>query len=566
MRKKAGRNIRENLRNDIRKDVRNDVRKDIRKNIGEKVIALITGLVLLVLSVPAVAPTQEAVAASKYIKVEEFIKYLVEEMQYPIYKDTEDRYIDAAIQAGILKEGDFKDYSAYLIRTDCVVLANRAEKRMYGAYGYTEEVYEFLKGCEYFKGRLFYNVKGELFPKGETSDSYSAEQFLEEEVLPRITPCFKFENGLRVWYWIDTNDDGSTKAEYIEIGYPSSDPYNEIAIEPFEEDHYLIQAWKKIIDGDRRVKAVYDLRISDLDKIEKSKRQDVAEIVAKGIIKGYSNGMYVQSREFRGSKKITVSGAKSVVALVLDKYIRPQLSPDGQLIRTENLPKNSYEYPYILECFPNDFYEMRYDYVWMNSYKDGTMEKSTYDYPAELGNEGLLKSYEKHHSLGMKPYEYFDTIMEKAKQYLDCTFNVDYRTVDKEWIEKAADSYMPYGGTSIYDHIDEYLDAMKKNHVIVESSLISLEPSTLYRHETTFYVRAYVRYRISADSIDVEEDNELIFGSKYSTRLIDLKNGVWTYGYYDIDFGCSNINNSIYMEFGVDPFVGISDSIYKGYK
>ncbi|HKL79025.1 MAG TPA: hypothetical protein VJ888_01170, partial [Mobilitalea sp.] len=172
MRKKSGRNLRDNL---IK-----DVRKNVRKNVRKKVVALITGLVLLVLTVPAVAPAQEAAAASKYIKVEEFIKYLVEEMHYPIYKDTEERYIDAAIQAGILKEGDFKDYSAYLTRTDCAVLANRAEKDMYGAYGYAEEVYEFLKGCEYFKGRLFYNVKGELFPKGETSDSYSAEQFLEE--------------------------------------------------------------------------------------------------------------------------------------------------------------------------------------------------------------------------------------------------------------------------------------------------------------------------------------------------------------------------------------------------
>ncbi len=532
-----------------------------------RVITLFLTIVLGIAAIPAIAPTQVASASSKYITVGNFIEYLVTEMKLPVDQTSQTPYLDAAMKAGILSEGDFQDYSSYLTRTDCAVLANRADEYIYGAhYGFSDGVYEFLKGCEYFQGKLFYNTKGDLYPEGETFVSYKASTFLNEVLNPILDPYFKFEKGLRARYEDVFNEDDSIRGQYIMLGHPSPNPYNEIAIEPFNDNDYLIQAWKKIIDGDRRVKAVYDLRISDLKKITKSKRQDVAEIVAKGIIKGYSNGVYVQNREFRGSKKITASGAKGVVALVLDQYSRARISPDGQLIRTTNLPKNHSEFPYILECFPNDFYEMKYSYAWMNKYKDGTMDKSEYDHPIALGNEGLIKRYERRLSLGMKPYEYFDTIMEKANQYLECVFKVDYRTINQEWIDKLADSYVPFGGTSIYEDIYRYVDVMKKNHVIVENQLISVEPSTLYRYTTNFYVRAYVKYRVTADTVKVDEDYDLIFGDMASTYLVGINSGVWTYGYYDIMISGSNINDQSYMEFGVDSWVGISDAVYKGKK
>jgi hypothetical protein len=337
-------------------------------------------------------------------------------------------------------------------------------------------------------------------------------------------------------------------------------------VDPFKENDAIILAWQRIVDGERRIAAVYDKRISDLSKITKSKRQDVAEVVAKGIIKGYSNGKYIQNRSFKGSDKITVSGAKSVVKLAMDKYARAPISPDGQLIRTTKLPKNAAEFPYILECFPNEFYEMTYEFEFYDTFKAGTMEKSYYNYPVETGNNFILKEYKDVISVGMEPYEFYDTIMKQAEQYLNCVFNVNHRTVGQEWTKKVASSYMPFGGDNIYDYIDHYIKVMKQNHVVVENKVISLEPSTMYEYDSELYIRAYVKYRIIADTIKVEDDNELLFGSRYSTYLVGLKNGEWTYGYYDMKIGVSNVNDISYLEFGMEPWAGISDQALKGSK
>ncbi len=53
--------------------------------------------------------TQNAEAASKYIKVEDFIRHIVQEMEWEVDENSEQPYIDAAMEKGIVKEGDFKD-------------------------------------------------------------------------------------------------------------------------------------------------------------------------------------------------------------------------------------------------------------------------------------------------------------------------------------------------------------------------------------------------------------------------------------------------------------------------
>ncbi|NLY49131.1 MAG: hypothetical protein GX059_08960, partial [Clostridiales bacterium] len=87
---------------------------------------------------------QESKAADKYIKVEDFIKYIVQQMEWAVDENSDRPYIDAAIKEGILKKNDFKDYSAYLTRTDAAVIANRLDELVHQKCGYPEDVYEFL--------------------------------------------------------------------------------------------------------------------------------------------------------------------------------------------------------------------------------------------------------------------------------------------------------------------------------------------------------------------------------------------------------------------------------------
>jgi hypothetical protein len=533
------------------------------KNTKKRVVSLALSLILCLLSVSAAAPTKEASATSKYIKVDEFIKYFVTELKLQVDEYTETPYIDAAMKAGILKNGDFKDYNSYLTRTDCAVLANRIDKFVYGEhFGYADEVYELLKDCEYVDGKLYYNMKSKLYPEGETFRTYTPEQFLKDIILPRLKPYFKMDVELKTWYFEDLDMEGNTIAEYIEIGLKND---SISGMDPFKEKDAIILAWQRIVDGERRITAVYDKRISDLSKITKSKRYDVAEVVAKGIINGYSNGKYVQNRSFRGSEKVTDSVTKNVVKLAMDKYARVPISPDGQLIRTSNLPKNSDEYPYILESFPNEFYEMKFYFQRLKPYIENNMDRYDYHFPNETGDAYLNERYADYITVGMEPYEYYDAIVKQAEQFVKCILNVDYRTVGDKWIKKVEGSYAPTLD-DYNDEINRYLKVMKKNHVIVESRIVSAEPSTLYEYGGNYFIRVYAMYRISADTIDIEDDYNLLFGSLTGTYLVGLKNGVWTYGYYDVRLCGSNINDSSQMEFGMDPRAGISDGALKGSK
>ena len=71
-------------------------------------------------------------------------------------KTSKDPYIDVALEKGILKKGDFNDYSVYLTRTDAAVIANRLDELIHLKYGYPEDVYEFLKDCTLYENKLYY--------------------------------------------------------------------------------------------------------------------------------------------------------------------------------------------------------------------------------------------------------------------------------------------------------------------------------------------------------------------------------------------------------------------------
>lgn len=500
----------------------------------------------------------KAEAANKYIKIEDYIEYIVKEMKWDIDKTSKQPYIDVAMDIGILKEGDFKSYTEYLTRTDAAVIANRLDEIINLKYGYPQNVYEFLKDCTLYEGKLFYTTEGSLYPKGATRETYPEEIFHEEVVIPILDEYFKDDKwkdkGLRTGYKYLNDLEGNILKRYMEIGVvPKRAETFDIA--SFDEKSDVLQAWNVIHDYDRKVNAVLDKRISDIKDIPKAKRDAVASIVAKGIIKGYSNGLYVQNREFKGNKKITVSGAKSVIQMVLNSEKRAPISPDGQLIRTTKLPKNYKDYEYILESFPNKYYEMKYSFMFLSDYESGKIKKDEYAYPKEVDYRYLYDNfYHCQMKLDMDKYENYNIVLSKVEKYLQHIFNVDYRTVDDKWKEGLAYTFDQYGhDRRIYTWIDRYIEAMKKNKVVVESERISIEPSTIYDSRGRLYVRVYVKYRVTAKDMNAPS-NELLYGEYNS--ILETKNGVWRYGYYDIAI------RSSYNQWGVIPQNIISDWMY----
>ena len=321
----------------------------------------------------------------------------------------------------------------------------------------------------------------------------------------------------------------------------------------------LINRADEFLHGDKIDKTLLDFvlekRVSDIRKITESKREAVVKCFAKGIIIGYSNGYYIQNRKFNGSKNLTKSDAVAYINLIVNTKKRAKLSPDGMLIRTTNLPKNAKKYEYILACYPNSFYDKKFEFTLPKDWKN-SLEENDYEYPIKMSKTWkFINNYDEwDFSKEMEKYLYDWTSM--AEKYLHYIFNVNYKTVDSKWVKGLAALYGECG-TDMTKIINKYyIPQMKANHVVVESKIIAVEPSTLY-YDQDYCIRAYVKYRIKAKNIKVKQ-SKLIY-SQYPA-LDDLKNGKWRTGIFDIRFGTNNGSSGDGSDFNIDQMSHFVDS------
>ncbi|WP_097015205.1 S-layer homology domain-containing protein [Anaerocolumna aminovalerica] len=387
------------------------------KNKGMKLL-----LILIILTTTLLSPFKVK-AETNYVKIETFIRQLVQAMKLDVDSTVKEPYIDAALKAGILKTDEFTDYEGYITTTDAAVLLNRA-------------------------------------------DEYLNKSSLDEKLY----------------------------------------------------------------------KAVLENRISDIKQIPKEKRGDVAKVVAKGIIKGYSNGKYIQNRSFKGNEYFTKTDAKVTLIRLMNPSKRAKLSPDGQLIRTTNLPKNADKYEYILECFPNSFYEKKFNY-----------QRTKYNYkPKELINYASpIKVIGAMNDLTVIDGKmiYLDDWTDKLRLNLTTRLNVDYSTIEKNntWLNSLSSTYYLFGRADLdkplFDDIKEYIAFVKKNKVKIESEIISVEPSTLY-NATLYYMRVYAKFKVTSPNFD-KIKRDIIFYN-YVSDTQPLKNGVWMECVFDVAISTRN--------------------------
>jgi hypothetical protein len=281
-----------------------------------------------------------------------------------------------------------------------------------------------------------------------------------------------------------------------------------------------------------RINMVLEKRISDIKAVSASKRTDIAKGYIKGFMKGYGNGNYMTNRNLKLKNKVTKSGALSSLKLIKDKSLRAKISPDGQLIRTTNLPKNAKSYEYILASYPNKFYEKKFEFMLSDQYKAGERNPKYEIYPVDMRNS-TFHVWGDSWDFSIEMNKYLYEWQKKAEIYLQTLFNVNYQTVDEKWGKKLASCLLK-------SNVDEeeainsyYIKHMKENNVVIESSIIAVEPSTLY-YDGDYCMRAYVKYRITAKDINVKQ-NRLLY-AQYP-QLDNLKSGEWRVGIFDIRFG-----------------------------
>lgn len=416
------------------------MRENTLKNRG---LSLIIALAIIFTSIMVPVHSASAATSSK-IKIYNYIKLLITTVGLEVDTTKTSPYLKAALAAGIVKDGDFKDYKADLTRVDAAVLLNRAD--------------EYLNG-------------------------------------DKVDP------------------------ELLEV--------------------------------------ILEKRISDIKKIPADKREAVAKVYAKGYIVGKSNGMYIQNRSFNGYGYLSTADAKKVVALLKNKKGRANLSPDGQLIRTTNLPKNAKSYPYILEAFPNSFYEMKFLYQ-MSTYSWNPVEGKDYGSAAFIS-----KKIEKESSDNESIYQFKDEWVKKVEDNLKYRLNVDYRTINNTWVNNLRSTYFIYDIAAIdkktTDDIKAYMNYVKKNKLVIKSSVISVEPSSLY-FDQSYRIRAYIKFKVSFPG-EKKKMNDLFF-SRGHVNFRELTRDKWFEGVYDIEIATANGTSN-----GSD-FAIFSDSLddyyYKG--
>ncbi|MDF2543744.1 MAG: hypothetical protein K0S47_3462 [Herbinix sp.] len=295
------------------------------------------------------------------------------------------------------------------------------------------------------------------------------------------------------------------------------------------------------------VQTAIEKRISDIAQIKESKREDVAKAYLKGFMKGYSNGKYAPNRQIKGASKITKDGALNCIKMLKDKSLRAKISPDGQLIRTTNLPKNAKMYPYILESFPNEYYEYPFYYDNAIIYDENNNIREKIRYEEYTTPKDVDKSISYIEDFPKIKKENIGRWVDKVEKHLHLIFNVNYKTINNQWVEDVLTTDSYYNVEMLEDgtraQLKKYAKGMKQNKTIIESKVIAIDNSSLYFFKGIYYLRAYVQYRVVSSSVPSTVSVDTIIDSHpynniiFSRKTVDLRGynvGEWVGGIFDI--------------------------------
>ena len=266
-------------------------------------------------------------------------------------------------------------------------------------------------------------------------------------------------------------------------------------------------------------------RISDLKKVtKKTSKKYVAMAYMDGFIRGKSTGAYEDTRKISPTSKLSKTTAKSMIAMLTDKSKRYQFSDTWQMLRvsTKKLPKNTDLYEYILDSYPNAYYETGWHNMTTSKYWDydadgktpyceagGTFEErlelhyagGAMYFPSELRRFIALPRSEKGVSSHYPGYDdaycNWDAVLKltnATKEFYETAMNVDYRTVksDKEWQKKLL-KYMSQ------NELDAYIEGCIKNKTVIECDKVVCDPALAYFADSKFYAKVYAHIRVVSD-------------------------------------------------------------------
>lgn len=312
------------------------------------------------------------------------------------------------------------------------------------------------------------------------------------------------------------------------------------------------------------IKQIIDKRITDIDRVAASKKDDVAQGFMKGFLKGYSNGEYSSNRLLKVDNKIVKEDALNCLKMLKNKSLRAKISPDGQLIRTTKLPNNAYMFPYILASYPNSYYEAQLMFEGVTQRLNGKIiplvSPDDYTYPKDIANSRKYGV----DNFQVAKAKFMDDWIEKVYTRVWNIFNVDYHTINDNWVETIAqtDSEILNSTKMVYDCLNRYVSEMKKNETIVECSKVAIDSSAVYYYKGMYYFRCYIRFKITSTKTKsfytLEETNgsvwgpynRVLFSRSGYVNLENIDKNQWIDGIFDIGI-CAKIYGNDGSMYGV---------------
>ena len=257
-------------------------------------------------------------------------------------------------------------------------------------------------------------------------------------------------------------------------------------------------------------------RISNIKKAGSSSYQEyMAKAYALGLYVGTKDGNYKTTRTLKYGTKMTKTAAQQMIDKLVNKSKRTQITDDFQVIRTTKLPKTADLYPYILDAYPNEYYDTAWThygaylsgkdpsdknnlkfYIYQNMpFEEKIKGTASWYMPADYiryakagDNECVVPS--KNRQLEPK-YK----VLDEAIEFYKHAMNVDYLTIkeDKEWY-KFMSKYLSK------DYLDKYIANCIKNKTIIECDIVIGDRSSLYRTDTARF-KIYLHFKVVSDKI-----------------------------------------------------------------
>lgn len=320
---------------------------------------------------------------------------------------------------------------------------------------------------------------------------------------------------------------------YGDITYRISKDYSDIILET--EDLKLTEY-------------VLKYRIQDGAKIRKtSDRVWFAKAYVSGFVRGSYKEKYDSSRYFSPSAKAKRKELKKMIEMLTRSDKRNRLSADFQILKDKNLPRNASLYGYVIDSYPNSYYETGFSCLGNMLNGASFLEASSQTLSERMKKPNFIfvfpREIQEFNSL-IYPGEAFKfegrqfmeenrnnklvkELTEASVEFYQYAFNVNYKTIasDTKWKETMS-KYLGEKG------VEEYITACQKNKTIIECDRVAADASSVYWYDGQYNCKVYAHIRILSDipleNGDVKGDSDIRNGYLYPVKKTYEPGDVYT--------------------------------------